>query len=246
LTGIQSQDKINGTFQLAASARRGMSAFRLDWSSFLCWKGLLMSSSKFLKDLPAALLAVLCLSVGGCGKDVSEIASSVKDAATQGLEKARETAGDVAQSVSETAKSTAGAVGETMGMAGSFDLTVGQALKTDACYARCIVLGADRPAVLQLQSYQDAEKESFPAVFRRAQVTATDAAALAGQTVEAQLFVKRQANEDTLYTRDAPVQLKVNAIEEGLLVGEIVSGSLATAGSSETMAVSGSFRAVIQ
>ena len=182
----------------------------------------------------------------GCDKDVSEIASSVKDAAKQGLDKARETAGDVSQSVTDSAKDAAGSLGETMGMAGSFELNVGQPLKTEACYVRCIALGADRPAVLQLQSYQHAEKESFPSVFAQATVASVDVAALSGQTVEAQLFIKPQPNAATFYTREAPVQLKITAIEEGVVIGEILGGSVCASDTSQPTPVSGRFRGVIQ
>ena len=191
-------------------------------------------------------LFLVSVALGGCGTDVSEIASSVKDAATQGLEKAKQTAGEVGQSVTETAKNAAGNLSETMGMAGDFDLQAGQPVKTDACYARCVALGQDRPAVLQLQSYQDAEHESFPSVFVQAEVIYIEPASLVGKTVEAQLFIKRQQNEPTLFTRDTPVQLKIDAIEDGLLVGQIVSGSLSSSGTSETTPVSGSFHGVIQ
>lgn len=186
-------------------------------------------------------LALLVL-VSGCGTDVSEMASSVRDAATQGLDKARETAGDVTRSV----QGAAGTLSEAAGFAGSFDLTVGEPLQTGGCYATCVALGPNRSGVLQLQSYRDAQNESFPSVFLRAPVAAPDLNALVGQTVDAQLFVKRSLEEPTLYTRDAPVQLTIRAIEEGLLVGEIAGGSLSNHGSATPTAVSGNFRGLIQ
>ncbi|MCL4201557.1 MAG: hypothetical protein KJ000_03630 [Pirellulaceae bacterium] len=195
-----------------------------------------------------ASLAGLALLVpfAGCGTDVSEMASSVRDAATQGLEKAKETAGDVSRSVSDTVQGAAGSLSETAGLAGSFNLTVGEPLQTGGCYATCIALGPNRPAILQLQSYRDVESESYPSVFLRASVAAPDLNSLVGQTVDAQLFVKRSLNEPTLYTRDAPVQLTIRAIEEGLLVGEIAGGSLSNHGSAAPTAVSGNFRSLIQ
>lgn len=186
-------------------------------------------------------LALLVL-VSGCSTDVSEMASSVRDAATQGLDKARETAGDVTRSV----QGAAGTLSEAAGFAGSFDLTVGEPLQTGGCYATCVALGPNRSGVLQLQSYRDAQNESFPSVFLRAPVAAPDLNALVGQTVDAQLFVKRSLEEPTLYTRDAPVQLTIRAIEEGLLVGEIAGGSLSNHGSATPTAVSGNFRGLIQ
>jgi hypothetical protein len=194
-----------------------------------------------VRGASGACLALLVL-VSGCGTDVSEMASSVRDAATQGLEKAKETAGDVSRSV----QGAAGTLSEKAGFAGSFDLTVGEPLKASACYATCVALGPNRSGVLQVQSYRDAESESFPSVFLRAPVAAPDLNSLVGQTVDAQLFVKRSLEEPTLYTRDAPVQLTIRAIEEGLLVGEIAGGSLSNHGSATPTAVSGNFRGLIQ
>jgi hypothetical protein len=116
-----------------------------------------------VRGASGACLALLVL-VSGCGTDVSEMASSVRDAATQGLEKAKETAGDVSRSV----QGAAGTLSEKAGFAGSFDLTVGEPLKASACYATCVALGPNRSGVLQVQSYRDAESESFPSVFLRA------------------------------------------------------------------------------
>jgi hypothetical protein len=198
-----------------------------------------------VRGASVACLGLLVL-VSGCGTDVSEMASSVRDAATQGLEKAKETAGDVTRNVTDTVQGAAGTLSEKAGFAGSFDLTVGEPLKAGGCYVTCVALGPNRSGVLQLQSYRDAENESFPSVFLRAAVAAPDLNSLVGQTVDAQLFVKRSLEEPTLYTRDAPVQLTIRAIEEGLLVGEIAGGSISNHGSATPTAVSGNFRGLIQ
>jgi hypothetical protein len=203
------------------------------------------STSVFVRGARLASLALLVV-VLGCGTDVSELASSVRDAASQGLDKAKEAAGDVSRSVADRARGAAGSLSETLGMAGSFDLVVGEPLKIDACYARCIAVGPDRPAVLQLQSYQESERESFPSAFLRAEVTAADIGGLVGQTVEAQLFVKRRQDQPTLYTRDAPVQVTIRRIEDGLLIGEISGGALSSHETAAPVAVSGSFRGLIQ
>lgn len=174
----------------------------------------------------------------GCGQDLGDIASSVRDTASQGVDRARQ----MADGAAETARDTGSRLAETAGMAGHFDLEVGEPLKTSACYVQLITLGPDRPSVLQLQSYRDAERESFPSVFFRAKVAEADYSGLVGQTIDGQLFVKFQSDTPTFSTQDGPVQVRIDTIEEQQLTGQIVAGSLTAATDGTVLPVSGTFR----
>ena len=174
----------------------------------------------------------------GCGQDLGDIASSVRDTASQGVDRARQ----MADGAVETARDTGSQLAETAGMAGHFDLEVGEPLKTSACYVQLITLGLERPSVLQLQSYRDAERESFPSVFFRAEVTEADFSGLVGQTIDGQLFVKFQPDAPTFSTQGGPVQVRIDAIEEQQLTGQIIAGSLTAATDGTVRPVSGTFR----
>lgn len=188
--------------------------------------------------------AGLLIMVAGCGDKMGDITSSVKDAAKEGMDKARTTAGKVGDRVAGAAKGAATRVEERAGLAGVFELTAGGNHKTDACYAQLIVLGQERPSVLQLRSSKDAERESFPSVFVRAEVSAADFAALVGQSLEAQLFIKPSGDAPTLFTQDAPVQMTITSIQDGVLEGRISGGSLTGAAGGSPLPATGSFRAV--
>lgn len=176
--------------------------------------------------------------LAGCGQDMGDIASRVRETASKGADRARQ----MADGAADTARDTTTQLAETAGMAGQFDLDVGEPLQTSACYVQLITLGPDRPAVLQLQSYRDAERESFPSVFLRAEVTEGDYSALVGQTFEAEMFVKPQAESATLSTRDGPIQVRIDAIDDEQLTGEILAGSLTTSTDGTARPISGTFR----
>lgn len=191
---------------------------------------------------PARLAALSLLATAvwftGCGKKVSDIASSIKDKAADMAGKAKDAAQDAAQNV--TGKAT-----EALNLAGSMDLTVDAPLKTDACYVKFIPAKTGRPSVLQLQSYRDAKQESFPAALLRAQVSAADLAQLNGQTVPAELFVQGQEDGPTWSTTTDLVQLKITALDDKNLSAELVAGSLLNANTGASQAVKGVFKGVL-
>jgi hypothetical protein len=174
---------------------------------------------------PAVAAALMWISLsGGCGKSVTEIASSVKDATTKGLEQAKETASQVGQTVTEQAQNVTGQVQEGLALAGTMTVNMGGPLQTQACYVTLVPAAGGRPAVLQLQSYQDEQQESFPSVFARATVPAAGLSELAGQT--------------------SPIQLKIHNVDEKQVAGEILAGALADAATGQTQPVSGTFQGV--
>ncbi len=189
---------------------------------------------------------VLAVTAAGCGKSVSDLASSVKDAASEGMQSVKDKAQQVGQDVADKARGMTDKAAETLEMAGTMQLKIDQPLQVSACYASFSRVQAAGVGVLQLQSYRDAPQEAFPSVFVRASCSSATLADLAGQTLAAQMFVQAQENGPVWSATDQPVQLKITAVEEKQLKAEIVSGSLAHSGTGATQAVSGTFEGVLQ
>lgn len=100
------------------------------------------------------LLLPATLSVGCSKEDLTGALDKAKSAVTENAAKAKEAVQAKVESTTET-------VQEQLNLAGSIELTAGEIVKTDACYASFIRQGAGRPNVLQLQSYRDAEPRSL-------------------------------------------------------------------------------------
>jgi len=124
-------------------------------------------------------------------------------------------------------------------------LTIDQPLQISACYASFSHLKAAGSGVLQLQSYRDAQHESFPSVLVRAQCSAGTLAELTGQTLGAQMFVQSQQNGPLWTATAQPVQLKITAIEGKLLKAEIAGGSLTQSATGASQPVTGAFEGVL-
>jgi hypothetical protein len=192
-------------------------------------------------------MAIAVLGMAGCsGSDVKDLASSVKEAASQGMQSVSETAQQVKDDVSEAARGATDTVSEGLDLAGSMNLVVNQPVQVGACYASFVPAGAGREGVLQLQSYRDAEGESFPSVFVRSQCAAASVAELAGQTIPAQMFVQLQQDGPIWHAELEPVQLKITSVQDKLLNAELAGGTLLDTGSGTTQPVQGSFQGVLQ
>jgi hypothetical protein len=190
-----------------------------------------------------------CVALGTLGCDsskVSDLAGSIKDAATEGVSQVSEKAEQVAGSVTETTREMTDTVSENLALAGNMELTLDGPVKTKACYTRFIPSVAGRTSVLQMQSYRDAEQQSFPSAFLRAQVSASQLPELAGQTVAAQLFVQPEADGTIWYTDTDLVQLKIVGVDEKQVTAELVEGSLLSTSGDAEQAVKGTFTGVIQ
>lgn len=188
---------------------------------------------------------VVAASAVGCGKSVSDLASSVKDAASQGVQSVKDTAQQVSQEVADKARSVTDKTAQTLEMAGSMRLTIDQPLQVSACYVSFSHLKAAGAGVLQLQSYRAAGQESFPSVFVRASCSSATLAELAGQTLAAQMFVQPQQNGPLWSATAQPIQLKVTSVAEKQLKAEIVGGSLVHSDTGAGQAVTGTFEGVL-
>jgi hypothetical protein len=195
----------------------------------------------------AGWLSLVLVSVAaGCGgKSVSDLASSVKDAASQGVQSVKDTAQQVSQDVTGAAQGVTDKASQAVEMAGTMKLTIDQPLEISACYASFSHLQAAGAGVLQLQSYRDAQQESFPSVFVRAQCSAATLAELAGQTIGAQMFVQPQQNGPLWIATAQPVQLKITAVDGKSLKAELAGGSLTHSVTGASQAVTGAFEGVL-
>ena len=190
-------------------------------------------------------LVLVSITAGCGGKSVSDLASSVKDAASQGVQSVKDTAQQVSKDVSGTAQGVTDKASQAVELAGTMKLTIDQPLVISACYASFSRLKAAGVGVLQLQSYRDAQHESFPSVFVRAQCSAGTLAELAGQTIGAQMFVQPQQDGPLWTATVQPVQLKITAIEGKVLKAEIAGGSLTQSATGASQAVTGAFEGVL-
>jgi hypothetical protein len=204
----------------------------------MCW-------SNSLKYLIALAVALSLLWVAGCD-DVSEIASSVKDAATEGVDTVKESVSEAAKEVKETVQDATDTVSEEAGLAGSMDIKLDSSIQVDACYAKFVEPASGRPGVFQLQSYRDAADESFPSVFVQAQVSAATTTELIGQTLAAQVFVQTAEDGATWHTETDPVQIKIASIEDKMVSAEVVSGALTSTETGASQPIQGTFSGVLQ
>jgi len=193
------------------------------------------------------LSAGLLFATAGCGgKNISDLASSVKDAASQGAQTVKDTAKQVSEDLGGTARGMADKASQAAQLAGTMKLAIDPPLEISACYANFSRLQAAGIGVLQLQSYRDARQESFPSVFIRVQHSVATLAELAGQTLDAQMFVQPQENGPLWTATAEPVQLKITSVEDKTLRAEIVGGILVHSDTGATQAVTGAFEGVLQ
>jgi predicted small secreted protein len=188
---------------------------------------------------------LLAATAAGCGKSVSDLASSVKDAASQGVQSVQDTAQQVGKDVVTKAQGMTDKASQTLELAGSIQLTIDKPLQISACYANFSHLETAAAGVLQLQSYRHAQQESFPSVFVRAPCSSAKLSELSGQTLAAQMFVQPEQNGPVWSATAQPVQLKITAVEDKQLKAEIVGGSLANSSTGTTQAVTGTFQGVL-
>ncbi|MDA1048885.1 MAG: hypothetical protein O3C40_00180 [Planctomycetota bacterium] len=170
-----------------------------------------------------------------------------KEDLTGAFDKAKNAVADTSQAVQDKMETTTDQVQEKLNLAGSIELTAGEPIKTDACYVRFMPQGAGRPAVLQLQSYRDADRESFPSVFLQAQVQANSLAELVGEPLSARMFVQREAQGPVLFSEiSTPIEFKITSIEEQLVSAELTSAKLRETTTGAKIQVTGKLTAVFE
>ncbi|HRX79053.1 MAG TPA: hypothetical protein P5307_08320 [Pirellulaceae bacterium] len=187
-----------------------------------------------------AILMLAIIAVGCSKEDLTGALDKAKNAVSENATKAKD-------AVQAKMESTTEQVQEQLNLAGSIELTAGDVVKTDACYVSLIPQGAGRPTVLQLQSYRDAERESFPSVFLQAHVQANSITELVGEPLAARLFVQRVAEGPILFSDvDAPVELKITAIENNLVSAQLTGSKLRDTTTGAEIPVTGSISGVLE
>lgn len=188
-----------------------------------------------------AAILILAVIAAGCSKeDLTGALDKAKNAVTDNAAKAKE-------AVQEKLASTTEKVQEQLNLAGSIELNAGAPIKTDACYVRLIPQGSGRPTVLQLQSYRDAERETFPSVFLQAHVQANSIAELIGEPIPARLFVQREAQGPVLFSDAAsPIEMKITAVKDQVVSAELTGAALRDSLTGTETSVTGSVSGVLE
>ncbi len=186
-------------------------------------------------------ILILAVVAAGCSKeDLTGALDKAKNAVTDNAAKAK-------QAMQEKMSTTTEKMQEQLNLAGSIELTAGEKFTTNACYVSLIPQGAGRPTVLQLQSYRDADSESFPSVFLQAHVQANSITELIGEPLAARLFVQRQAQGPVLFSDSAmPIELEIIAVEEKVVSAKITGAKLRDSSTGAEIPVTGSVTGVLQ
>jgi hypothetical protein len=194
-----------------------------------------------LAQIPRVTIVIVAIIATGCSKeDLTGALDKAKNAVSENAAKAKD-------AVQSKMGATADQVQQQLNLAGSIELTVGDAVKTDACYVSLLPQGAGRPTVLQLQSYRDAEHESFPSVFLQAHVQANSMAELIGEPIAARLFVQREAQGPVLFSDIAtPIELKITSVEERVISAELSGAKLRDTSTGAELPVTGKLTGVFE
>lgn len=166
-----------------------------------------------------------------------------KEDLTGALEKAK----NAKEAVQAKMDVTTEQVQQQLNLAGNIELTAGEVVKTDACYVSLLPQGSGRPTVLQLQSYRDAERESFPSVFLQAHVQANSIAELIGEPLAARLFVQREAQGPVLFSDiSTPIELKITSVEERVISAELSGTALRDTSTGAEFPVTGKLTGILE
>jgi hypothetical protein len=185
----------------------------------------------------AAWLAAAGLLAAGCGEATLPTLDDVQQAATDAASQA---AAEVADQAAQATAQTPSPAGPAAGP-GKFELTVGTPVTSAGCYGQLTPAIGPRAAVLQIASYPTADAEVYPSVLLWARLPSGDGT-LAGQTVQAQLFVQATQNGPIWYAPDgAEVEVQITSAADGRIAGTILAGTLTTTADGTTAPVSGNF-----
>jgi hypothetical protein len=173
------------------------------------------------------LVAILAVSLG-CSKEKLEgMAAAVQDQA---------------KAVTDQAKTLAEStpLADVIPATGKAEVLLSPPVTSGAAHARFHVIGDGRPSVLQFTTY-DPEKgpETFPALLIRATTDATSTQGIAGQTLQADVYLQVDGNGQVLTTAGvAQVPLVIAPLDPaaGTLNGRIESVTLVDADGNRSVA----------
>ena len=174
----------------------------------------------------------------GCDQISDVLPDSVKNKAQEVQESVQETVEDTASKAMESVKQVAQ-------IAGSAEIMLNREVRAGRCYVTLNQPGENRPAILELKSYQTETDESFPTFLFHAEASSASWNDLLGQEVSGQLFIQTEADGPVWFTSpDQLVKVKLISHEGGNVEAELVSGALSSTGGQSVPAVSGKFHAV--
>lgn len=141
----------------------------------------------------------------------------------------------------------------------SIEINVGELVKTDDCQSQLLTFSGERPSVLMVKSYLDAQQETLPSAMLQAHVSAREPASLVGTTVKAEVYLmtadpaSSSPGDDgslagvTWHTPPGELaDVKITAVDGQRLTGEIVSGELVNTSTQKRHPLKGRFTGPLQ
>jgi len=183
---------------------------------------------KYFAQSSRIVVAAGMLGLLGCG-----------DAKLPTLDEVKQAASDSVESVQERAETAVAGV-----RTGSIEIALDAPLKVAEGYARVARFSGNRPGTLQITSYADPVREKYPSVFLRADLPSGPATPLAGQTLQAIVYVQ-PVNGGPVWQSAAPVEVRIAEADEKIVSGEIVRGEMVNTETEVTVQLSGKFTAVL-
>lgn len=202
---------------------------------------------RLFAGLRIVCLAVWAGAVAGCsGPQLDELVDQSVQKVSQGVESVKSNVQQAGEKVQEQVEQKVGQglqqardqVASQAGQAGKIRLELDPVVEVNSCFATLIGFRDGRPSVLLLQSYRDVEQESFPSVLLRATVPSVVPAELAGQTIEAELFVQ-VADAGPIWSSDGPVSLQIVSADAEKVSARILGGTLRRADTLESRSITG-------
>jgi len=183
---------------------------------------------------PRATLCLILTLLVGCS---SETMDNLKKKVGEGVDKVKNVGQDATDQVADQVASASSYM----------QLEMGEALDAKACFVSLTQLPGSRPAVLQLASYADAERESFPSVLIWAEVPSHQPESLAGQKVKARIFVQAKADGPVWQSApDEPIEVSITKAGAQEFAGEIASGKIISSDGGAAVDVRGKFGGAIR
>jgi len=176
----------------------------------------------------AAACTLVCLGAAGCGEKLQDLKQTVTEKVGQVVEKAEGAVQKVEQKVAPQPE--------------GIELDAGGALRAEACYATLTQVRAGEPAILQLSTFEQGKRETYPSVYVRAEVSAASLADLQGKKLQAQVYLQNKADGPIWQTPvGGHVELTVLTATPDRITCELIQGQLVNAADGSTLPIKGKF-----
>lgn len=143
----------------------------------------------------------------------------------------------------------------------AIELSMGQSVRTDGCDVQLLTFSGERPSVLMIKSYADAQQEQLPSAMLQAHVSAREPASLIGSTVKADVYLMTAGEGDAAgqsagdgalagvvwHTPPGqPADLRITSFDGQIVKGEIVSGQMINTLTQQVHPLTGRFSGPLQ